>query len=246
MVAPSEAVAQPSVATPIALATPPPCEPCDSQSASEGSGGILVGPAWFNLSSLDARLSSAGYSRIGQPLFMIGGEGRAVFPRGFVAGARGAGLLGRDGHGPNGFTTSFGGGFGMLDFGYAFVHEKSALLTLTGGLGGYGLSLDISDGQAATFDELLQNPRRTSSLSRGGFLLGLTLGFDGRVPIGKDKHDRQGFFTIGARLGTLYGPTLDDWQLSGGGKASGGPRHGLVGGFAALVIGFGGSPRPRH
>jgi hypothetical protein len=136
--------------------------------------------------------------------------------------------------------THLGGGFGMADFGYAFVHTERFLLTLTGGIGGYGLELGIGDGQSVRFDDVLRDPRRSVSLGQGGVLVGLTLGIDWRVPTGRAERGRHGFFTIGARVGGLYGPSIGDWSLSQGDNATNGPSTGLTGGYAAIAIGFGG------
>jgi hypothetical protein len=201
----------------------------------------MVGVGLFDFSSLNDRLAAHGYEKLSPTMIVLGGEGHAVARR-FVIGARGGALLGENGRGPDGLTTSLGGGFGMLDAGFAFVHSSALLLTLTGGIGGYGLSFGISDGKSAEFDDVLESPQRSSSLGHGGLLIGLTLGLDGRVALGTGR-DREGFFTLGARVGALYGPPLGDWSLSEGGDATSGPNSGLTGGFAVMVIGFGGRPR---
>jgi hypothetical protein len=190
-------------------------------------------------------MQSNGYEKLSSVMTLLGGEGRAVFRSGFVAGARGAAVLAPSRNGPGGVEAHFGGGFGMLDFGYALVHTAPFLLTLTGGIGGYGVSLDIGDTQPATFDDVLKNPHRSASLSRGGLLVGLTLGMDARIHTGPAERGRRGFFTIGLRVGGLYGPPIGDWDLGPGTKATGAPSLSLTGGYAALAIGFGGGRADR-
>jgi hypothetical protein len=203
-----------------------------------------MGLGLFDFASLNRHLRANGYEPIDMPVTLIGGEGHAVLPSGFVLGARGGALLSSDGSGPDGLRRTFGGGFGMVDFGYAIVRRRAVLFTITSGLGGYGMELGIGDGQSVPFDDVLQNPRRSSSVGRGGVLVGLTLGVDGRVSVGPSKDGGHGFFTLGARLGALYGPAIGSWSLSQGGDATGGPGPGLAGGFAALTIGFGGGREP--
>lgn len=207
---------------------------------SEGSGSFFIGAGLFDFSALNHHLRANGYEEVDTRMTMLGGEGHAVTPTGFVVGARGGALLSPDGSGPDGLQRTFGGGFGMLDFGFAFVRREALLLTLTSGLGGYGLSLGIGDQQSASFDDVLANPRRSTTLSRGGLLVGLTVGVDGRVPMGPLEQGRRGFFTLGGRIGGLYGPPIGSWGISEGGDATGGPGPGLVGAYAALAIGFGG------
>ena len=116
----------------------------------------------------------------------------------------------------------------------------SGCRALTGGIGGYGRSLGIGNEQSVPFDGALANPKQSVSMSQGGVLVGLTLGLDGRVPMGAVKRGRRGFFTIGVRVGGLYGPMIGSWGLAEGANATGAPTLGLTGGYAALAIGFGG------
>jgi hypothetical protein len=89
---------------------------------------------------------------------VIGGEGRGTIESGIVIGGRGAAILGPSATGPDDMQVSYGGGFGMFDVGFAFVHRPALLITLSGGLGGYGISLDLSDERSARFDEVLRTP----------------------------------------------------------------------------------------
>ena len=207
---------------------------------TEGAGVFLLGPALLNLASLNDRLQANGYEKLDTLATFIGGEGHAIFANGFVAGARGGAILGPSGAGPNDMQTHLSGGFGLIDFGYAFVHTERFLFTLTGGVGGYGLELGIGDGQSVRFDDVLQNPRHSASMGQGGVLVGLTLGVDWRIPTGPAERGRRGFFTLGARLGGLYGPPIGGWSVAQGGDATNGPNTGLTGGFAAIAVGFGG------
>lgn len=240
----TEAPRAPTVAAaaPTQASAGPECERPDEP--SEGAGMFFLGLGLFDFSDLNHHLRAHGYEPVDSPVTLIGGEGHAILPSGFVIGARGGALLTPDGTGPDGLRRSFGGGFGMADLGYAFLRREALLVTLTTGIGGYGLELGLGDGQSVSFDEVLQNPRRSSSLSRGGVLVGLTLGVDGRISVGPAKDGSHGFFTLGARVGALYGPALGSWSLSEGGDAVGGPGPGLAGGFAALALGFGGGREP--
>jgi hypothetical protein len=219
-----------------------PCAPCEreEEEAAEGAGAFFIGTGVFDLSPLNERLRDNGYERISPWATLIGGEGHAVLDSGFVAGARGAAIVYQTGDGPDGMRTHLGGGFGMFDFGFALVRRSPILLTLTASIGGYGTSLEIGDEQSARFDDVLADPRRSTSLDRGGLLTGLTLGFDGRVPVGRVERGRRGFFTLGARLGVLYGPALGGWGFSPESEATAGPNFGLTGAFAGVAIGFGG------
>lgn len=226
-----------------APSTPAPCTDAE-RDETEGAGIFWFGPGLFAFSALSDRLEAHGYDRLPNLLPVIGGEGHAVFRSGFVIGGHGAGLLAPDRDGPDDLELHFGGGFGLADFGFAPVHTRSLLFTITGGIGGYGWNLGIGPKGHVDFDDALEDPRRTASLGRGGPLVGATLGIDGRFPLGEAKQGHQGFFTIGLRVGGLYGPPIGSFGLADSGDVSGGPDVGLSGGYAVLALGFGGAPAP--
>ncbi len=213
---------------------------CDDEEDAEGSGAFLIGVGLFDLSELNDRLADNGYEELQATATLIGGEGHGVMDSGFVAGIRGAAILYPDGNGPGSYQTSLAGGFGMLDLGFALVRKRHILLTLTGGIGGYGWSLDISDRASADFDAALSDPARSTSMGRGGLLTGLTVGFDGRVPVGPVERGRQGFFTMGARISALYGPPIGSVSFEDDADVDDAPAMNLVGVYGALTIGFGG------
>lgn len=221
---------------------PAPCEPCrDPETDAEGAGSFLVGAGLFDFSELNDHLDANGYETFGGVIALLGGEGRTVLDSGFVIGGHGAALIAPTRDSATDFQASLGGGFGMADLGFAVVHTSSVLFTITGGIGGYGLSLELDDERSARFDEVLQNPARSTTLSTGGLLVGATLGLDARVPLGRPDKGRRGFFTLGARLGALFGPPFGAWSLPNA-DVRGGPSTQLVGAHAMLALGFGGGP----
>lgn len=176
----------------------PECDEYDGDDA-EGQGTFLIGMSVFDLSALNERLTRAGYARLDSVMTVIGGEGRAIMKSGFVVGGRGAALIASDAEGPGELRAQLGGGFGMVDFGFAFVRSRQLLLTLTAGLGGYGLGLDLGEQQALDFDDVLENPRQGSSLGSGGLLTGLMLSFDGRGAAGKPERGTRRVCEVAAR-----------------------------------------------
>jgi hypothetical protein len=216
------------------------CEACAGEEPAEGMGQFMLGAGLFDWSRLNDRLAANGYERIPNTMTIIGAEGHAVLASGFVIGGRGAAIISPEGDGPNAFTRSFGGGFGMADLGFAPVHTQTLLLAVLAGIGGYGVSLDISEESSAAFDSVLVDPERSASLSTGGLMGALTLAFDVRVPVGQPKRRQQGFFTLGARVSGMYGPPMGDWELAEDRTATGGPSQSLLGAAATLAVGFGG------
>ena len=219
----------------------PAVAPVSPPTATSSAGSFLVGAGLFDFSELNDHLDANGYETFGGVIALLGGEGRTVLDSGFVIGGHGAALIAPTRDSATDFQASLGGGFGMADLGFAVVHTSSVLFTITGGIGGYGLSLELDDERSARFDEVLQNPARSTTLSTGGLLVGATLGLDARVPLGRPDKGRRGFFTLGARLGALFGPPFGAWSLPNA-DVRGGPSTQLVGAHAMLALGFGGGP----
>jgi hypothetical protein len=246
-IAPREPLTQPAVVDAPPAPRPaaqPPCAPCRREHKGvEGAGGFMIGIVWIDLSELNDALKAAGYEELDTAMTLLGGQALAVFPSGFVVGGHGAAILAPSADGPDSFRASFSGGYGMADLGFAFLHTRALLLTLTGGIGGYGMGLHISERRAFAFDDVLENPRRSTSLNVGGLLVGLTLGFDGRVPIGDvDEKGMRPFFSLGVRAGGMYGPPMSEWSLDDRSESPGGPNTTLSAAYVALVLSFGGAP----
>jgi hypothetical protein len=120
--------------------------------------------------------------------------------------------------------------------GYVELASASALV----GVEGVGVFGDVYDDRHARFDDVLADPKRGASLNYGGVLGSLTLAMDWRVGRGNERN--RTFFTLGTRVGGLYGPTIGDGGLAWNARASSSPAFALAGGFIALAIGFGVGP----
>jgi hypothetical protein len=117
--------------------------------------------------------SSGGcWAALGRARWKIGSAPSSPFSwavsRPFASNSEdGAIRFGPSGAGPNDMRTHFGGGFGLVDFGYAFIHTEHVLLTLTGGIGGYGVELGIGDDQSVRFDDVLGTPGAARRWGKG-------------------------------------------------------------------------------
>ena len=166
---PAPVLAPPAAPPPAPATTSEPCEADETKNAAEGAGMFNLGALLIDCSSLNDGLAAAGYDRIHSPITVIGGEGHAVFDSGFVAGGRGAAILGPSGEGPGGIETDFSGGFGMLELGFAFVHTQSVLFTATGDIGGYGLGLRIGDDATSASTTCSRTPNAARASAKVAF-----------------------------------------------------------------------------
>ena len=136
-------------------------------------------------------------------------------------------------------TTRIGVGYGLFDLGYIVYSSKDVRVYPLIGLGGGGLSLRIVEEETSlSFDEVLDNPRRSAELVTGGFLVNLALGVDYLLQLNEDERGRGGL-VFGLRAGYTLSPVKGDWNLDEV-AISGGPDMGITGMYVRLMIGGGG------
>jgi hypothetical protein len=169
---------------------------------------------------------------------LLGGQGFGLFSR-FVIGGSGAGLLSRSVDAAQDRKIKASGAWGTFDFGYQLLRVNGFLIAPMLSLGGYGMNVTVAPKGEVDFNEALQNPTRSLSLSNNGFLTGISviaqtvvLGRGAQVP-----GARSGY-TLGLRLGGLYGFPIRGWT-SNGASVNGDPPFGLRGGYVALSLGAG-------
>lgn len=208
-------------------------------STSMGGGYFMIGLRWLDMGPLSDRLQAAGYSAPGERFLSLGGGGHGI---------QGRWLLGGEGHGlsqqgdeirRDDLRAKISAGYGLFRAGYLLLARRDVSVYPMAGIGGAGMSLSISRQQDATFDEVLAEPLREVSLSRGGLILDAGVGAEFRIPITGDEREGS-FLLLGVRGGYLFFiPLVGDWQMSGG-EVTGAPRLGLSGPGLHLQVGFGG------
>jgi hypothetical protein len=169
---------------------------------------------------------------------LLGGQGFGLFSR-LVIGGSGAALLSRTVDAANDRKVSSSGAWGTFDFGYQLLRVNGFLIAPVISLGGYGMNVTVAPKGEANFDEALANPTRSLSLSNNGFLTGVSV-LAQTVLLGKGAQvpgARTGY-TLGLRLGGLYGFPVHGWT-SNGATVNGDPPFGLRGGYLALSLGAG-------
>jgi hypothetical protein len=130
------------------------------------------------------------------------------------------------------------GGYGMFRFGYAVVEAGRFSLYPMFGVGGGGLTLELTTDGNAEFDALLLGERQQASVSRGGLLFDAALGADYRVPFVRRDRD-EGFVLVGLRASYTYAPAMGGWSTDAGDVGEG-PDAELTGPSIHVLIGVGG------
>jgi hypothetical protein len=164
---------------------------------------------------------------------------RIIFDGGLTLGASAGGLGQRHAEGSAAYDAELNYFQGRADVGYALLRSRRILLHPALSLGGYAANLRLSDDRDANFDALLDTPGTTTELTAPGLLLGATLAFDVRFPIGRETNRPKYFLSIGLQGGYLYGIPFERWNSPTGARVRGGPDADFSGGFAGLTFGVG-------
>lgn len=198
-----------------------------------GAGFFAIGGSVLEVSDLNDRLAAGGYPTFGRTVLGIGGGGYAEHPGGFLLGGEGYGLIaGEEAH--QGRSVSLGGGYGLFNVGFMTEPDPHVRAYPMVGIGAGGFSLGIgSRPTAESFDDVLEDPDRSASLARGGFLFSLGGGLEYRTaPAGRG-------FVFGLRAGYLFAPSFGSWRLDGN-PVGEGPDASIAGPYLRVTIGGGG------
>ena len=218
----------------------------DPSGDSGGFGYFLGGTQRLYLGSLKHGLVENGYPAVSDAFMSFGGGGHFMIRNRFIIGGEGGGLVGdQTTRGP--YKVSVGGGYGFFDLGVvAFRHGEFRIYPLIG-IGGGGLSVDITDTRAASFGDILRNPARSSHLESGTFLMQGALGVDYLINFSDDPF-RAGGVLIGLRVGYVINPMYKDMVWDNDGAPIGnGPTDVFHGPYVRLMLGGGGrGPHDDH
>jgi hypothetical protein len=206
----------------------------ESETETEERGYFAIGVNATDLGPLNDRLSANGYPTFSTELLSVGGGTYRVVANRILLGAELSGLL-TPNQGFRGRDVFVGGGYGLFSLGYLIEPASRLRVFPVAGLGAGGLVLDIGDSGAANFDDVLADPNRSATLTKGSLLVSLGAGLEYRF--GTPGGDG---LRLGLRGGYLISTLDSDWQL-GQNRLSGGPDATMQGPFLRLTIGGVGS-----
>lgn len=203
---------------------------------ARGRGSFQFGYLDLDVEAINGSLDAAGLPGFDSGVLTLGGAGY---------GAKGPVLIGGEGHAILGgkkttsdgaFEVSLGGGYGLFRLGYLVVETEAFDLYPRLGIGGGRVSVNVKGRSAPLFDDVLQDPGRSSALTSGMFLLDFGLGADYRFRIESDE-DEFGGLLIGLQAGYLLAPGSPTWTLDGINSVAGGPELLIQGLYIRVSIG---------
>ncbi len=198
----------------------------------KGAGFFAIGAHRISISELNDRLVGAGLPEFGSVMFSIGGGGYALRGEHLLIGGEGYGILAGEVTG-DGRPINLAGGYGLFNLGYLQPLGPGVDVYPLLGFGGGGLTLDFgAQGTSDGFDEVIADPGREASLTRGGILM--SIGGGARLRLS----DADGGLILGMRAGYTFEPFSVNWRM-GGTTLGGGPDTPLSGLYLRFSVGAG-------
>lgn len=209
-----------------------------------GRGFFQTGVFELDVDDLNSALTGAGYPALDGTVYTLGGGGY---------GTRGRFLMGGEGHAlmetiettaDGAYQVGMSGGYGMFRLGYLAFTRGGLDVFPSLGLGGGGMSLEIVERGAPTFDDVLDDPARSARLSTAMLLLDASLSVQYRVDMSRDRDDededgddRPGGLLVGVEAGYTFAPGDSTWDLDGINGVAGGPTLQVEGLHLRISIG---------
>ncbi len=203
------------------------------------SGGMgTFGPslALIDFNDVNRSLSHAGFDKLSSPHWMFGGGGYLIANRTMIGGAGWGGTQTSTSESLNVVCrVEYGGG--EFRAGYIVLDTRYLLIAPGIGIGGggYTINLEPYNQTIPSFDSLLRNPGRKSTITFSGFCLNPQLAIT--IPIS--------FIGIDIRGGYNFGPFTSKWELTDRGVLSRGPEMGKGTPWVSLNVLFGGFNREK-
>ncbi|MQA91757.1 MAG: hypothetical protein GEU90_16305 [Gemmatimonas sp.] len=202
----------------------------------EGRGAFEAGFMLLDLDDLNSALGSAGYSSLDDTFLTLGGP---------LSGTRSKMFLGIEGHGllteeestaDGSRQVSLDGGYGLFRLGYLAYSDSGFDVIPAIGVGGGSVRLKIAELVAPSFDDILEDPGRSSTLRMDMFLVDASVGIDYRFVTSRERR-RAGGFLAGLRGGYVFAPWSTSWDLEGIASVGGGPDANIQGFYLRASVG---------
>ncbi|NOZ61632.1 MAG: hypothetical protein GXO74_08105 [Calditrichaeota bacterium] len=208
-----------------------------------GSGYFSIGMSKLDIGDLNSRLAAKGYPEFSDNFLSMGGGGH-TFRDKLVIGGEGFGLTASEEKfslGNTAYKANLAVGYGFFDIGYMLFSSKKVNIFPMLGIGGGGASITIIQSGTASFDDVLSNPKRNTELSKGAFLLNLSLNAEYFITF-KESKEGVGGLLLGVQAGYTIAPFTSDWKIDEY-DVTGGPDFNFSGPYLRIEFGGGGMGR---
>ena len=215
----------------------------ENKKSGSGGGYFMMGLKMLDLDEFNSKLAAHGYPAFSSNFISIGGGGRGIVNK-LVLGGEGQMLVvGEETAtvGTESYKSQLTGGYGLFNIGCLIFSKNGLNIYPMLGLGGGGMTFTISENSAPTFDEILDNPKRSVQLNYGAFLLSVSVGLDYLLKLEENEKGFGGLL-FGIQAGYLLAAYSDDWMTDSN-EVVGGPDIGFNGPYVRFMIGGGGGSK---
>jgi hypothetical protein len=221
------------LAIPAAAQRPSPAMPGAEPRQREAA--LFVGISQLDINEFNAKIYEGAYLDIDRNLPQVGFSW-AMTRQGVRFGFEMAGGGSRSGiRRDSRYRYDLTAGHALFNIGVLAVERGGLALHPKVGIGGGGLSFNITDRQPATFEQILIDPARNVSLTQASLLVDASMGATYRLrPDGMSRGGRS--LMLGVRAGYTTSLLHGDWR-SGRNDAPGGPDAGWGGPHVEFMIG---------
>ncbi|MDZ7293937.1 MAG: hypothetical protein ONB14_00775 [candidate division KSB1 bacterium] len=205
-----------------------------------GQGCFYIGASTVDVEKLNTSLRAFGYPELSDRVMSMGGGGHAFINR-LVIGGQGHALISKSydvivRNVP--YKTELTAGIGFFNVGYLLTPQSSLKVYPMFGIGGGGIELSITEKQPPAFEQILQQPNRSTHLSKAVLLVNVALGVDYFIVTQRDE-EGVGGLVLGFELGYNLCPVTSGWSAEEI-EITGGPDVGIAGPYVRFKIGGGG------
>ena len=203
---------------------------CDENGKRSGFGYVILEGNSMDLQELNTTLSRRGYSQFSDTIFGIGAGGHEIKNR-FFPRYKNSTVVNKK------YNTSLYGFYGLWNVGYIIYEKNNLKIFPLLGFGGGAMKMKIIEKRS--FDDILDNPKGSSTITHGISILNLAVGAE---KLFRKKEGEKGdrYLMFGIRLGYRYCPDEYDWE-----NVLGGPDISLTGPYFLVMFGGGGQNKKK-
>lgn len=179
-----------------------------------GFGGFIFGASKQDMTDFNKTLKNSGYRSYENQSWMYGGGGFAVLGR-FLFGGESHALMARNTVSENAlYRVKLRGAVGQFKIGYILLQKGSTRFYPFVGLGESDFILEIAERIPADFEDILDQPARSSRLRVTATTI--DAGWGALYTLFDSGRRSGGGFAIGLQIGYRFTPAKNDWERFGG------------------------------
>ena len=209
---------------------------CKENKKRTGRGYVILETNRIDLKNLNSIMRNKGFSPLSENMYGIGLGGFSINKNKFIYDHYASFYY--TGHnkstvGEVKYNSSMKGFLGFYNAGYLVYSQRGYNVFPEAGFGFGGMWVTIEDRETRTLNEILDNPRESTTKLSVNILFNIALGID-KLFIRKTENDRERGLGFGFRVGYRVAVLRAEWE-----NVSDGPAVFFTGPYLSLTLGGG-------